>query len=113
MAKYLIYHNPKCSKSRQALKLLEEKGLDYEVKEYLQEGLSQKELKELINKGDFEIKELVRPKEAKEEDVDKNSPTNELIKAIAANPRVLQRPIVTTKAKAVIARDEDWLTRLS
>lgn len=88
MAKYLIYHNPKCSKSRQALKLLEEKNLD------------------------FEIKELVRPKEAKEEGVDKNAGQAELIKSIANHPRVLQRPVVVTKAKAVIARDEDWLSRL-
>ncbi len=113
---YTIYHNPKCSKSRNAVKLLEEKGADFKVIEYLEKPLKSSELKSLFAKGDFELKEAVRPKEAKEEGNGaaeiKSMSETELINFIAKNPRVMQRPIVSKNGKAVIARDDDWFTRL-
>ena len=113
MAKYTIFHNPRCTKSRNALKLLEDKKQSFDIVEYLDKPLSQKALKELLNKGDFELKDLVRSKEAKEFDIDyKNLSEAELIKAITKHPKIMQRPVVMTAKKATIARDEDWFSRL-
>lgn len=112
MAKYLILHNPKCSKSRQALKLLEEEGLSYEVREYLVDELKQTEIKDILSKADFEIDEMIRKKEAKEFDVDLSASRTSLVKAIADYPKILQRPIVVKGKKATIARDPEWLERL-
>lgn len=112
MSKFTILHNPRCTKSRNALKLLEEKKLSIEVIEYLDNALSQKEIKELLGKADFEIKDLIRTKEAKEEGVDTKASEAELIKAIANHPRIMQRPVVIKAKKATIARDDDWFKRL-
>ena len=113
MAKYTILHNPRCTKSRNALKLLEDEGISPEITEYLDNPLSQKELKDLLAKADFEIKEMIRTKEAKEFGVDyKNLSDSDLIKAIAKYPKIMQRPIVIKGKKSTIARDEDWFERL-
>ena len=112
MAKYTIFHNPRCTKSRNALKLLEAEGSSFTVREYLDEALSQKEIKELLANGDFEIKELVRSKEAKEAGVDTKASEAELIKAIANHPKIMQRPVVTKGKKSTIARDDDWFSRI-
>ena len=110
---YTILHNPRCTKSRNALKLLEDKKAKIEIVEYLDSPLSQKALKDLLAKADFELKELIRTKEAKEFDVDyKNLSDSELIKAIAQYPKIMQRPVVLKGKKATIARDEDWFSRL-
>jgi arsenate reductase len=113
MSKYTILHNPRCTKSRNALKLLETKKAEIDIVEYLDSPLSQKELKDLLAKADFEIKDLIRTKEAKEFDVDyKNSSEAELVKAIANFPKIMQRPVVIKGKKATIARDDDWFKRL-
>ena len=83
-----------------------------EVRLYLEAGLNQKELKALLAKGDFEIKDLVRNKEAKEFGVDPKASEADLIKGIAEFPKIMQRPIVIKGSKAVIARDEGWEKQL-
>lgn len=113
MPNFTILHNPRCTKSRNALKLLEEKKQQVEIIEYLENPLSQKEIKELLSKGDFEAIDLIRTKEAKEFDVDyKNATEAELVKAISKYPKILQRPVVIKGKKATIARDDDWFGRL-
>lgn len=112
MSKYTILHNPRCTKSRNALKLLESKKVGIEVVEYLDQALSQKEIKELLTKADFEIKDLIRSKEAKEAGVDTKASDAELIKALAQHPKIMQRPVVIEAKKATIARDDDWFERL-
>lgn len=113
MSKYTILHNPRCTKSRNALKLLEAKKASIEIVEYLDSPLSQKALKDLLANADFEIKDLIRTKEAKEFDVDyKNSSEADLIKAIAKFPKIMQRPVVLKGKKATIARDDEWFKRL-
>lgn len=112
MSKYTILHNPRCTKSRNALKLLEAKKASFAVVEYLDDPLSQKAIKELLANGDFEIKDLIRSKEAKEEGVDTKASEAELIKALASHPRIMQRPVVIKGKKATIARDDDWFKRL-
>lgn len=113
MAKYKILHNPKCSKSRNALALLESKGLDFEVQEYLDQPPEEKEIQEILSYAQgFGINDLIRSKEAKEFGVEKSLDEDELIKSIAKYPKIMQRPVVIKGKKAVIARDEDWFAKL-
>jgi arsenate reductase (glutaredoxin) len=110
MASYTILHNPRCTKSRNSIKLLESNGISFEIREYLDDPLSVKELKDLMTIADFELKDLVHPAEAKEAGVDIKN--DDLIKAIAKYPKIMQRPVVIKGKKAVIARDEAWLKQL-
>lgn len=101
-----IYHNPRCSKSRQGVKYLEEKGLEFEVIQYLKDELNEVELKELIQKLNIQPIELVRTKETiwKENYKDLELSADQIIQAMVENPRLIERPIVLNKEKAVVAR---------
>jgi len=100
-----VYHNPRCSKSRAGLKYLEEKGYDLEIVKYLNDGLSENELKEVIAKTGKKPVEFVRTqeKEYKENYKDKELSDEEWIKILVENPKLLQRPIVVNGEKAVLA----------
>ncbi len=107
MYNFKIYHNPRCSKSRQTLALLQEKGIQPEVVEYLTKPPSVKELTEVIKLLNVSPQDLMRTKEAeyKESGLDnKDLSTNEQIKLMVANPKVIERPIVLGNGKAVIGR---------
>ena len=99
-----IYHNPKCSKSRTTLALLQEKGAEVQVVEYLTSPPSADELKAILKKLGCAPADILRKKEAAEEDVDANLPDDALIRAMVAHPRVIERPIVVCGAKAAIGR---------
>jgi arsenate reductase len=100
-----IYHNPRCSKSRQTLELLREKGVEPEVVEYLDHPPGAAELKDLLAKLGLKPRQLLRAKEAKEVGLDDPSLSDEaLIAGMAANPRVIERPIVVKGKKAVLGR---------
>ncbi|MDD9897849.1 MAG: arsenate reductase (glutaredoxin) [Candidatus Melainabacteria bacterium] len=108
MANYTVLHNPRCGKSRKAIALLEEQGQKPAVREYLEDSLNAKEVKDLLAIAKFSVKDLVRPKEAKEFGVDPKDSDANLIKAIAQYPKIMQRPVVIKGKQAVIARDEGW-----
>ena len=99
-----IYHNPKCSKSRQTLALLQENGVEPEIVEYLKSPPSAAELKAMIGKLGIGPRDVLRSKEAKEEGIDATLEGDALIAAIVAHPRALQRPIVVKGDKAAIGR---------
>jgi len=100
-----IYHNPRCSKSRQTLELIREKGVEPQIVEYLETPPSAAELKDILSKLGMSAAEIVRTKEAKEEGIDVSSLDNDaLIEALAAHPRAIERPIVVKDAKAVMGR---------
>ncbi|MHA7873250.1 MAG: arsenate reductase (glutaredoxin) [Hyphococcus sp.] len=102
-----IYHNPRCSKSRQALALLEEKGAAVKVVRYLEEPPSANAIKALVKKlGLHSPREMMRVKEAPYRDLDLKSvdAATALVDAMAQNPILIERPIVVNGDKAVIAR---------
>lgn len=101
----VIYHNPRCSKSRQTLQLIEEKGITPEIKEYLNTPPSAAELKEVLTKLGISARDLLRKKEAAEYGLnDKSLDDDALINGMVANPRAIERPIVVKGDKAVLGR---------
>lgn len=113
MSKYKILHNPRCTKSRNALKLLEEKNLKPEIIEYLDNPPSATKIKEVLKSGGYEAQDIIRSKEAKEEGLDiKSMSEAEKISAITKHPRIMQRPIVIKNSKAIVAREDGWFEKL-
>ena len=107
MAKPVIYHNPRCSKSRETLALLEAKGLAPKVVEYLKEPPSADELKAILKKLKMGPRDLMRKGEAvyKELRLDNEKLTDEkLIGAMVEHPILIERPSVVMGAKARIGR---------
>lgn len=104
----VYYHNPRCSKSRQGLELLEKNKFTFTVKQYLKEEMSISEVSDIINKvGAINIDLLLRKKEPtyKELSIDEVSMTIEKwAKLIVNNPIILERPLLVTSSQAVIGR---------
>jgi arsenate reductase (glutaredoxin) len=109
-----IYHNPRCSKSRKGLEYLKSKTTDFETFEYLKDGLTKEDLQEIILKTNMKPIELVRTQEElfKKELKGKNFTDEEWIDIIIENPRLLQRPIILSKHKAVFAQPPEKLDEL-
>ena len=101
-----IYHNPRCSKSREALELLQTKNLDVNVILYLNERLTISTLKRIIKLLKISPKELIRTNEAIWKEQFKNTTFSdaELIKLMIQHPKLIERPIIINKNKAVIGR---------
>ncbi|MES9850562.1 MAG: arsenate reductase (glutaredoxin) [Candidatus Thiodiazotropha sp. L084R] len=102
-----IYHNPRCSKSRQTLQLLQEQGVETDVVEYLKTPPDEKTLEQILNMLGLEPRELMRKKESeyKENQLDDPSLTRkQLIDAMIAHPKLIERPIVIKDGKAAIGR---------
>ena len=101
-----IYHNPRCSKSRQGLAILEDLHIDFEIIKYLETPISKEELTEIINLLGIPPIDLVRKSESvwKENYKGKTLTDAEIIKAMVENPKLIERPIVVNNGKAVIGR---------
>lgn len=92
-----IYHNPLCSKSRAALELLQERGLNPQVIEYLKTPLDQEQIKTLIAKSNLSVREAMRTNEQSYQDLNLDQADDaQLIAAIAEHPVLLNRPLVET-----------------
>lgn len=100
-----IYHNPRCSKSRQTLQLLEENGQQVEVIEYLKTPLTRGQIEALLKALSVEPIEMMRIKEDefKEQNL-KGADNDTLIDAMVNTPKLIERPIVVKDDKAVIGR---------
>jgi arsenate reductase (glutaredoxin) len=110
-----IYHNPRCSKSRQALQLLLDRGVETHIIEYLKSPLGEKAIRELLKKLGKKPRDIIRSNEAvyKALHLDRADITdNDLIQALVANPILIARPIVLVKDKAIIARPPETLLEL-
>ena len=102
-----IYHNPKCSKSRETLSILEENNKSPNIVEYLKQPPSNQTLNDIVKKLNISPQELVRTADQayKNTGLDIDSMTDsEVIEAICKHPEILQRPIVVCGDKAVIGR---------
>ena len=109
-----IYHNPKCSKSREAKKRLDEKGIAYTTHLYLDNPLSITEIEALLVKLNLTIKDIIRTKESiwKENFKDDIFSDQELLKIVSDNPRLLERPIVEYNELAVVARSDEKIVEI-
>jgi arsenate reductase len=99
-----IYHNPRCGKSRDTLKLIEGKGIAPKVIEYLQTPPSAGELTAILAKLGMKPKDILRRKEAKEAGIEPDLPDEKLLALMVANPIVIERPIVLAGGKAILGR---------
>ena len=106
MATISIWHNPRCSKSRIALALLEEKGVEAEVVKYLDTPPSKEELTDMLKMLGISARELMRTKEDiyKTLNLKNENDEEKLIEAMVENPKLIERPIVIKEGKAVIGR---------
>ncbi len=106
MSTVTIWHNPRCSKSRNAVTLLEEQGIEAEVVKYLDTPPSKEELVEMLGMLGLSARELMRTKETIYKELNLKDETDEekLIEAMVANPKLIERPIVIKDGKAAIGR---------
>lgn len=101
-----IYHNPRCRKSREGLEILKNSVERFEIKEYLKEPPTEKEMEDLLEKLQMAPIQLVRQNESiwKEKYKGKDLSDKELIRIMSKNPKLIERPIVIKENKAVIGR---------
>jgi len=109
-----IWHNPRCSKSRNAVALLEEKGIEHEVVKYLDTPPTREALVEVLKMLGLSARELMRTKEELYKELKLKDETDEekLIDAMVKNPRLIERPIVIKDGKAAIGRPIDNIEKL-
>lgn len=102
-----IFHNPACSKSREALQILQDNNLDPEIIDYLEDPPTPREMKELIGILGVSARDLLRTTEPVYQDAeldDYSLSDDEIIEAICEYPALLQRPIVISDGRAIIGR---------
>ena len=107
MSTIKIYHNPRCSKSRQTLEIIENTGAKPEVIKYLDNPPSVSEIKSVLTLLNLTARELMRKGEAEYKDnnlSDKSLSEDELVQLMVKYPKVIERPIVLSNGKAVIGR---------
>jgi arsenate reductase len=102
-----IYHNPRCSKSRETLTLLRDHGVEPRIVEYLKDPPTAEVLSDLLDRLGLEPRALMRRKEPEYAELGLDDPAlsrEALIAAMAAHPRLIERPIVVTAGKAALGR---------
>ncbi|MDK2776092.1 MAG: arsenate reductase (glutaredoxin) [Pseudomonadota bacterium] len=115
MSEIQIYHNPRCSKSRQTLALLNEQGIEPEVIEYLKETPSAAELKAVLKKLGIPARELLRTKEAEYKEAGLDNPQlseEQIIAAMLQYPKLIERPIVINGNQARIGRPPEQVLEI-
>ena len=110
----IIYHNPRCRKSRETLQLIKEKGIEPEIRLYLDDNPNKGELKEVLKKLDIPAETLVRKQEAifKEHYKGKDMSDADYLDAMVKYPKLIERPIVIKGDKAVIGRPPENVNEL-
>ncbi len=114
MSDITIYHNPRCSKSRATLALLEDNGVSPEIVLYLDKPLVASEINALLAKLEMTAAQLVRRGEAdfKEAGLSRQSHDDEIVVAMAKRPKLIERPIVVAGEKAVLGRPPENVLEL-
>ena len=104
MTKVTIYHNPRCSKSRQTLALLRDRGIEPEIIEYLQNPPDVIQLQDIVSRLKVEPQELVRAKEHRALEMEDPQTARGWLEHMAKNPQIIQRPIVVKGKNACLGR---------
>ncbi len=115
MGDFTIYHNPRCSKSRQTLALLQQHGIEPEIVLYLEQAPSKKQLKELLQKLGISARDLLRRGEEEYKALnlgDAGLSEASLIDAMHAHPHLIERPIVVHGARARLGRPPENVLEL-
>ena len=114
MSQVTIWHNPRCSKSRNAANLLEEQGIDLEVVKYLETPPGKDEIKAVLKMLGISARELMRTKKTiyKELGLKDIEDEEKLIEAMAEHPKLIERPIVIKDGKAAIGRPIEKIVEL-
>ena len=110
-----IWHNPRCSKSRQTLQLIRDHGFEPEIVEYLKEPPSQKQLEDALRALDLEPRALIRKKEAAFKELGLDDPElspSALIAVMAENPVLIERPVVFVGKRAALGRPPENILSL-
>jgi arsenate reductase (glutaredoxin) len=114
MSAVTIYHNPRCSKSRKTLELLEEHGVHPKIVLYLETPLTREEITRLLRKLGLTAGELVRrgEDEYKASGLGKDSSDEDILAVMAKHPKLIERPIVVRGARAVLGRPPENVLEL-
>lgn len=109
-----IYHNNRCSKSRLGLEVLEKSGKPFEIIKYLEDVLTEKELKDIIKLLGIKPIDLIRKNESiwKENFKGRDLSDSDIVKAMIENPKLIERPIVINGNKAVIGRPAELILNI-
>ena len=109
-----IYHNPRCKKSREGIKYLESKKINFEVIDYIKNNLSLEQIKNILKKLQLKPIELVRKSEAiwKEKYKGKDFTDDQLIEILSNEPKLIERPIIVSEKLAVIGRPAENIDKL-
>lgn len=111
----VIYHNPKCTKSRQTLALLEARGITLKIVDYLKTPPTKTELERILKLLKMEPRELMRRKEPEYEHAKLDNPKltrAALIQALRDHPKLIERPIVLANGKAAIGRPPENVLKI-
>ena len=115
MSKFIIYHNPRCSKSREALEIIRQNNLDHQIKLYLEDLLTSKELESILLKLKMQPRELLRKGE---NDYKLNNLSDlkhsdqDIINFMIKFPKLIERPIIIKEEKAVLGRPPENINHL-
>ena len=109
-----IYHNPRCRKSREGVKYLESKKINFEVIDYIKNNLSSEQIRNILKKLQLKPIELVRKNEAiwKEKYKGKDFTDDQLIEILSNEPKLIERPIIVSEKLAVIGRPAENIDKL-
>lgn len=111
----IIWHNPRCSKSRQALQILTDSGRDFTTRLYLEDTPDAATIHETLQKIGISAGELMRTKDDLYKELNLDDPymtDDDLIQAMADNPKLIERPVVITDDRAVIGRPPENILKL-
>jgi len=115
MSEYTIYHNPRCSKSRQTLTILQEKGIQPEIILYLETPLDANELSRLIKKLGIQVRDLLRKGEDDYKQLGLKDPSmseTDILDAMSRHPKLIERPILVKGDNAVLGRPPENVLEL-
>jgi len=109
----VIYHNSKCSKSRASKQILEEKGIDFQIINYLQNPPSIQELQQILVELNISATDFIRSGETLFKELNlQNASNEELIITMVKNPQLIQRPIIKTKKGVCIGRPPENILQI-